>query len=164
MPPEILDIYNRDGEFQHRTIERGLPIAEGDFIIAAHIWIRNRRGEYLIQKRADNVAVHPGYWATTAGAISSGEAPRQGAQREVLEELGVSVEPDDLQYLFESSKNQILVAVWLVEKEISLAQIQLDPVEVADVDWASKARIADMLAKGTFFDYGPGYFKAVFGA
>lgn len=35
-----------------RTVERGKPMAPGEFHNVVNVWIRNQRGEWLISKRA----------------------------------------------------------------------------------------------------------------
>jgi isopentenyldiphosphate isomerase len=57
---ELWDLYNRDGEPQGRTIVGGDQLNDGDYHLVVQIWVKNARGEYLIQKRADHVKQAPG--------------------------------------------------------------------------------------------------------
>ena len=71
---------------------------------AAHVWIwRNtEKGvEVLLQQRADDKKTWPGYLdISAAGHIDFGETPLQAAVREAAEEIGLTVNPQDLQLLF----------------------------------------------------------------
>ena len=79
MNDELWDLYDSAGEPLDRTIRRGEPMAEGEFHLVVQIWVRNPRGEYLIQKRADHLEILPGLWAATAGSVLAGEDSRTGA-------------------------------------------------------------------------------------
>ncbi|MEV8096556.1 NUDIX domain-containing protein [Kitasatospora sp. NPDC085879] len=53
--------------------------------------ITDDRGRVLLNRRSDN-----GRWALIGGILDPGEQPAEGLAREVLEETGVSVEPERL--------------------------------------------------------------------
>jgi len=48
-------------------------------------------GQMLMGKRRDNKS-----WTNPGGHLDNGENPRAGAQREVLEETGINIPPDEL--------------------------------------------------------------------
>ena len=48
--------------------------------------------EVLLIERAD----HPGFWQSVTGSLDPGETLRQTAVREVFEETGIAVAPEDL--------------------------------------------------------------------
>ena len=60
---------------------------------AVHVFIFNRSGELLLQKRSRWKDRHPNLWdSSAAGHVDAGEEYDQTAARELREELGVSVE------------------------------------------------------------------------
>ena len=64
---------------------------------AAHIWIYNSSGDVLLQLRAKDKDSHPGLWdISAAGHVDSGESSEQAAVREMREEIGLIVPPDQL--------------------------------------------------------------------
>ncbi len=87
--PEYFDVVNEDDVVvekrpREECIDRGLLHR------AVVVFLKNRRGETYIQKRAGNVFFYPGYWsAFVTGHVSSGESYLQAAEREVKEELGI---------------------------------------------------------------------------
>ncbi|MFU8893801.1 MAG: 16S rRNA (adenine(1518)-N(6)/adenine(1519)-N(6))-dimethyltransferase RsmA [Luteolibacter sp.] len=57
---------------------------------AVHIFLRNKRGDVLLQQRSMLKDVHPGDWdSSVSGHLDSGETYEQAAYREVREEMGV---------------------------------------------------------------------------
>ena len=67
----------------------------------AHVLVFNRRGELLLQKRSCRKDIQPGKWDTSVGGhLDPGESYRQGANREMAEELGIRGIP--LTFLYHS--------------------------------------------------------------
>ncbi|MFQ6026570.1 MAG: NUDIX domain-containing protein [Dehalococcoidia bacterium] len=55
--------------------------------------------QVLLQKRDRSPRRFPGRWAVFGGGIQPGETPESSACREVGEELGLSLKPEDLELL-----------------------------------------------------------------
>ncbi len=53
-------------------------------------FIENNQGQLLITKRASDT-IYGGYWELPGGKVESQETPQQAIQREILEELNLSV-------------------------------------------------------------------------
>ncbi|RPH90099.1 MAG: NUDIX domain-containing protein [Calditrichaeota bacterium] len=72
-----------------------------------HVHVFNSRGELWLQKRADDKDIQPGKWDTSVGGhVSSGEKIEQALLREVKEELGVEMMPNEPLYRY-VMKNEI---------------------------------------------------------
>lgn len=149
---EILDVLDANGNRTGRTMVRGEPIRPGDYHLVVHIWIRNEKGEYLIQKRADHLEWKPGIWATTGGSVVAGEDSQAGAIRETREEVGLELEPDRMQYLTRRIGTNRIWDIWLADVVSDRSQVDLGP-EVADARWVTKAELLAMVAAGRFFNY-----------
>jgi 16S rRNA (adenine1518-N6/adenine1519-N6)-dimethyltransferase len=60
---------------------------------AIHIFVFNRRGELFLQRRSRWKDAHPRRWdSSAAGHVNAGQDYRETAERELVEELGVSAE------------------------------------------------------------------------
>jgi isopentenyl-diphosphate delta-isomerase type 1 len=71
---------------RHEIHERGLRHR------SVHIFIFNTQGELYLQKRSPSKDQYPEHWDTSAaGHTDPGESPREAAQRELREELGIAV-------------------------------------------------------------------------
>jgi 16S rRNA (adenine1518-N6/adenine1519-N6)-dimethyltransferase len=65
---------------------------------AVHVFVLNKRGELLIQKRSRFKDMHPGAWdSSVSGHLDSGEDYLPAAVRELEEEMGISAEASELQ-------------------------------------------------------------------
>ena len=63
------------------------------FVVAAAL--TNESGAILLQKRPDHASMG-GLWEFPGGKVEAGEAPEAALTRELFEELGISVNPQDL--------------------------------------------------------------------
>ena len=61
------------------------------FICGAGVLIYNEKGEVLLQKRSDD-----GAWGNPGGSVEFGETVEEAAVREVYEETGLKIKPEDL--------------------------------------------------------------------
>ena len=80
-----------------------------------HLHLFNSKGELYLQRRPDWKPIQPGKWDTAVGGhVSYGETVEQAFQREVMEELGISVpNPTPMgHYVFESNVEKELVNVF----------------------------------------------------
>ena len=146
---EIIDLYDARKQKLAKTMERsaGEP-NEGEFKLSVHTWIVNEKGEFLIQKRNENLKRNPGKWAFNGGAVDANETSLEGAIREVKEELGVSIREEEIEYLLSFKREKGFVDVWLVKKNISLDEIVLQEEEVSEVKWVSLEEVNKLLENG----------------
>ncbi|KAJ7004871.1 hypothetical protein NC653_009645 [Populus alba x Populus x berolinensis] len=75
---------------------------DGDYHRAVHVWIYSESTqELLLQRRADCKDSWPGHWdISSAGHISAGDSSLVSAQRELQEELGISLPKDAFELIF----------------------------------------------------------------
>lgn len=89
-PTELLARVDR-GDQPMDPIDRATIHRENLLHRAVHIFIVNRRGELLLQKRSYRKDKFPRRWdSSAAGHVNAGEAYRDCAIRELKEELGVA--------------------------------------------------------------------------
>ena len=129
---------------------------DGDWHRAAHVWVVNGKKEILVQKRSSTKGLSPNLWDLSMGGhVSAGEEPLAAAQRELKEELGMTVSPEQLKFLF-LSKEQVTLHngienlfhyVYLVRADLPLASFQLDPKEVAEIKYLSLDEFAGAIQK-----------------
>lgn len=158
---EIWDILDENGEKTGRTMVRGGNPKHGEYYLAVHIWIRNGRGEYLIQKRSDTKPLWPGMWAATGGAAISGEDSLDAALREVEEELGIKADQGNMRLIKRLKRKGTFADVWLLESDIPLEKIIMQQEEVSDVRWVSMEELKAMIRRKEFLNYS--YVRAILG-
>jgi 8-oxo-dGTP diphosphatase len=102
-PMELFDILNEDGTKSGLVRERGVAHREGSLHETVHTWIvrkAEKRWEVLLQKRSAVKDSNPGcYDISSAGHLSSGDIPLEGALRELKEELGLTADREDFHYV-----------------------------------------------------------------
>ena len=95
-PLELLATVDRDDRCL-APIDRATIHREKLFHRAVHIFILNRRGELLLQKRSYRKDKFPRRWdSSAAGHVNAGESYRDCAIRELEEELGITATLTDL--------------------------------------------------------------------
>ena len=94
---EILDIWNENGKPTGQSADKAVLHQKGLFHPTVHIWFYTPTPNILLQKRAANKQTFPNQWdVSVAGHVASGETILEGATREIEEEIGLSVKPEDL--------------------------------------------------------------------
>ncbi len=153
---ELWDVYDKDGNLAGRTMKRGGRLACCDYHLAMEAWIINLKGQILIQQRSEKCEILPRIWAHTTGRILAGEDSVAGCIREIKEELGIRVSPEDIHFIrriIREDSTNLIWDVYVVVKDISLSGIRLQESEVAGVKWVSPQDIRNMLKNGDFFEY-----------
>lgn len=154
---EKWDLYTKYREKSGLECIRGEEIGEGLYHLTVHVWIRNSRGEYLISRRSADRPTFPLMWECVGGAVLKGESSLEGALREVKEEVGLDLEPQDGRILFTKLRGSGLsyegrafndiMDVWLftydAEPDLSAATTG----EVADCRWMNTGQIRKLFGE-----------------
>ena len=159
---ELWDILDEKGNKTGRTMVRGDRIKRGDYHLVVHIWAKNEKGEYLIQKRAKTVFSMPGKWSSTSGSVVAGEDSLTTAVREAKEELGIDAPPERFRFVRRLMRRQDFADVSLLTQPVDVSALVLQKQEVEAVKWASRREITEMVQSGEFPNYGREYFDLLF--
>ena len=120
------------------------------------IWIVNSKGEILVQKRALTKKKGPGKWdMSSAGHIDAGESCLQGCVRETTEELGIDVKEEDFIFLkdFINQRGLEIVQVYLLKKDINIADVKLQKEEVECIKWLNYEEFVELLYSEDFCNH-----------
>jgi isopentenyldiphosphate isomerase len=117
----------------------------------------------LIQQRVPSKDDWPNLWdVSCAGSAISGDTSQTAAVREVLEELGLKInlqnERPHLTNHFDVGFND----VYILDMDVDLSTLKLQPEEVQNVKWASKEEIFSMIDNGTFIPYHKSWIDILF--
>lgn len=153
---ELWDIYDKNKNKTGKTIVRGERLKEDEFHLIVHIWIKNSKGEFLIQQRSETVR-NPLVWSATGGSVIAGEDSYIGALREVKEELGLDLK-DKKGYLFDSSiyeedDQRYWCDTYLYFIDLDINELNLQKEEVKQVKYEKMSVIKEMMKNGNFFIY-----------
>lgn len=152
-PGEILDLYTRSHIPTGRVCERGRPTARGEYRLTVDVWMRNRRGQWLISKRTPN-KTFPGMWECTGGYVLAGERSAAAALREVKEELGLALDPSKGKWwrtqVFDRPKDARIGDVWVFAHDCPIGDVVFQEGETCGAIWASSDEIECMIGEGRF--------------
>lgn len=106
------------------------------------ILILNSKGEMLIQKRGDHVAIWSGMWDHAVGGhVDEGEGYLTAARREAKEELGIEkIELEEVKKYFldeVDEKGRIKKRFVTLYKAVYDGDVFPDKTELADIKWVS---------------------------
>lgn len=163
---ELFDILNEDGSKTGIVKERGVAHREGALHGTVHIWIvrENEKSGYdiLLQKRSNNKDSHPGcYDISSAGHISAGDEIMESALRELWEELGLSVQPEQLELFgtthvkFEKTfygkrfRDNEISSDFVYRQPVEIDKLNLQESEVSEVRWMDYEECRQKVAQGT---------------
>lgn len=140
---ELVDILDKQGNSTGTVMLKSDAHKKGLFHATVHVWVYNRNGEILIQKRTASKETYPNKWdVSVAGHISAGETPLSTAVRETMEEIGLSLKPSDLYKIGQHrstvvhSKDMIdceFNHIFLTELKTAVAELKIQTEEVAAV-------------------------------
>ena len=148
---EIRDLYDSERNLTNETILKGEMIPKGRYIVVVLVFIQNNEGKFLIQKRSEGKNEK---YATTGEHPKSGESSLQGILTEVKEEIGLKLNPDDLQlyYSGKSEKERVFWDDYYIKMDVKdIKKLKLQEEEVENVEWFSESEIIELMKQDRFF-------------
>ena len=148
---EKRDLYDSKRNLTGETIFKGDEIPKGKYIIVVLVFIQNSEGKFLIQKRSE---IKNGKYATTGGHPKSGESSIQGILTEVEEEIGLKLNPNELQLYFsgKSEEERVFWDDYYIKMDVeNIKNLKLQVEEVSYIEWLSKDEIVNLMKQDKFF-------------
>ena len=143
---EYIDIFNRDGKPTGITKAKHDSKNPGEYHKHVIIIIKTSdspapgfgEGQYIAQQRSLKSKHYAGKWDMTGGGVKAGETPEKAACREVKEELGIIINPENLKLGFEhiidwDDGTGLLVSVFMCRVNVPDDGFKFDHYEVNDV-------------------------------
>lgn len=162
---ELVDLYDENRVPLGRVAERHAKKAPGEYRMVVHVCIFNSLGQILIQRRSPEKRVWPELWdVSVGGGVDAGETSRQGAEREVLEELGYDLDLTGLRPAVTVNFEGGFDDFFVVTRDLDLRDLRLQKEEVSDVRWVTLEEAMAMLDSGAFIPYPPSFLQFLFEA
>ena len=160
---ELWDLYTKDREKLGETMERGAKHPQGKYRLVVHMALFNSHGQMLIQQRQSTKFGWPNLWDISAsGSVISGETTCMAAERELGEELGLSIPFENRRPALTVHFPDGLGDVFVIEQDINISTLILQEEEVQAVRWADEEEILDMIENDTFIPYQPNFISLLF--
>ena len=154
---ERWDVYDRAGQPSGRSVRKGTRLGPEEYQLAMEAWFVTEQKAVLIQQRSSLCENAPGMWSVTAGRIQAGETSLEGCLREIREELGLELPPEAPERIHRIVRTDGSQHIWDVYrircKAFDVQSLRLQPEEVAQARWVSKAEFKAMHAQGLIFPY-----------
>ena len=97
MPAPLVDIVNRDNQPLGLSVEPEHAARYGQWFRGVHVLVYTRDGYVLVERRASRLLFRPNDLdLSLGGLVDAGETPEAAAIRELYEEVGLIVQPEQL--------------------------------------------------------------------
>lgn len=146
---EYLQVFDSDGNTLNESIARSekFNLPNGKYFKTVIIYIQNSKGEILIQKTSKQKNSE---WATTGGHIPFGVSSLDTMHNELLEELGIDIPKENLEYIFTEKYSCALQDNYFIQMDIDIDTLTLQKEEVEFVKWMTVSEIENLIAEGNF--------------
>lgn len=131
---EIIE-YKERGQESHEDIRR-----------ITHVWVFNKKKEFLIAKRQPAKKLSPNKWTSAVvGTLEEGETYESNAIKELEEEIGVrNIIPIFYKKLYyENFNGKRFCCIFIVHIEKEESEFVLQNEEVAEVRWMNLEELSD---------------------
>ena len=136
---ELFDVFSRNGTYLGiKTKTFCHSQSPGVYHKPVWIWIINKKGEILLQKRAEIKKWFPNKWDSSAtGHVCAGETIIQGCKREVFEELRIDVKESEFEFWGEYIADSVweLGQIYKLENNLDINQMKMQIEEISELKW-----------------------------
>lgn len=140
---ELNDIYDRERNLTGRTHRRGTPWRRGEYGLVVCVWVYDGEGKILLTRRAPEKSF-AGTWENSGGAALAGETSLQAITRELREETGIEVAPEEFMLLSTGRDRFAHYDFYCVQRS-SDTKITLQPGETDAYQWVTFAQVHQMI-------------------
>ena len=146
---EKRDLYDINRNLTGKTIYKGDIIPNNNYIIVVLAFIQNSKGEFLIQKRS---LKKDGKYGSTGGHAKTGENSITAMITEIKEELGITVNSQDLKLIYSGREDntQVFFDIYYLNKDFEISDLTLQEDEVESVSWLSIDEIENLIKNNLF--------------
>lgn len=146
---ERWDLVDGDRRPLGKTHVRGEQLAADTYHTVIEVITFDVNGDVLLSQRHPD-KTYPLLWEGTGGSILTGETSRQGAVRELREEIGLSVEPDQLEWVATLRRETYFLDLYRYQAD---APLQLDDLVLQEdevvairlVEWSEMMALVDLV-------------------
>ena len=148
---ELLDVVDEHNNLTGRQEDRDIVHIDGLWHREVVIWIMNGNGEILLQKRSATKKSNPNKWGVTAGHVDAGEEPLEVAKRETLEEIGLELKDNDLEFLFleksERKNNNHFKYMYYVKTNKKISEFVIQKEELSELKYITIDEFKDVIER-----------------
>jgi isopentenyldiphosphate isomerase len=160
---EKWDLYNYNRVKRNRFIYRGEVLSKDEYHIVVNVCVFNSNNQMLIQQRQENKSGWPNMWdLSISGNALFGETSQEAAEREMLEELGLTIDLKGIRPHLTLNYDEGFDDIFLLQEDVDISKLSLQKEEVKDAKWANKEEILQMIESEKFIPYFPHMIELLF--
>lgn len=93
---ELIQIVDKNGNFTGQIMDKEEAHDKNLLHNEVAAFVINDKGQVLLQKRSANKRFNPNKWALCAGYVDAYESLENAILREIKEEIGIGINPNEL--------------------------------------------------------------------
>ena len=160
---ELFDLYTADRVKTGKTMVRGEAVPEGYYRLVIHVCVFDEAGRMLIQQRQPFKQGWSDMWdISVGGSAVAGDSSRSAAERETLEELGLSIDLAGVQPALTVYFENGFDDYYVLTRNVDPDTLRLQPEEVQAARWAEQEEILQMIDDGRFIPYDKSQIELLF--
>lgn len=169
---ELIDVLDENGNKTGEILTKEQIHKKGLCHRIVVIAIIDAQGNILMQQRSKNKVQNPGKWdVAAAGHVSSGQTSTEAAIRETLEEVGIKVNEEELEYVLtyknkenieEDYRDNEIYDCYIVKRDkINLRNIKVQESEVEQVKLCNLKEFNQIIENGNIMERDELYKKII---
>lgn len=123
-------------------------VPEGYYISVVGVVIINSNNEILLQKRSRLKRANPSKWGICGGKVDLGETTLDAGIRETLEEIGITLDREELNFLSMDTNEKTHFTVYYVRKDVDINKCKLQEEELEEVKYFKIEELKDLDNEG----------------
>ena len=153
---ELFDVLNEWGEYTDKVESREVCHQNGLWHRAVVVFILSTDNKkVLLQQRSSSKKLWPNLWDITAGGhVLTGELGYQSAIRETKEEIGISIDKNELTFIGATTSenksgdiiNRHFNEYYIVHKDVDIKDVVIQKDEVQDIKWFDKEEVIQRIS------------------
>lgn len=147
---ELIQIVDKNGDFTGQIMDRKEAHDKNLLHNEIAVFIINDNKQVLLQKRSANKRFNPNKWGLCAGHVDAYESLETAALREIKEEVGLDISPNELhsfmkrEFIFRDSNSHITY-FYYIKCNKSEDEFIIQDEELSEVKWFDIDKVIDMI-------------------
>ncbi len=147
---ELIQIVDKNGNFTGQIMDKEEAHDKNLLHNEVAAFVINDKGQVLLQKRSANKRFNPNKWALCAGHVDAYESLENAILREIKEEIGIDINPNELVPFGEReftirNSNSHITYFYYVKSNLNEEDFIIQKEELSEVKWFDIDQVIEMI-------------------
>lgn len=147
---ELIQIVDKNGNFTGQIMDKEEAHDKNLLHNEVAAFVINDKGQVLLQKRSANKRFNPNKWALCAGHVDAYESLENAILREIKEEIGIDINPNELVPFGEREftirdSNSHITYFYYVKSNLNEEDFIIQKEELSEVKWFDIDQVIEMI-------------------